>query len=177
MPILTAPLNKRMRIIQWLYILSLEMMVPACSFKHLRETSHSSKKKGKWTTNSWREIKYLWNPSDKKRGQNCMQEEKGHAEHCTASSVGCYFDIPIWWKFILQKNHTNTDFTCFDLWIRVAGGCSTSHIWISVSLNFMTLIPVFVLTNQHSCKKSMFLKNQSTFNFLSFFTRDWYPCL
>lgn len=135
MPILTAPLNKRMRIIQWLYILSLEMMVPACSFKHLRETSHSSMKKGKWIPNTWREIKYLWNPSDKKRGQNCMQEEKGHAEHCTASSVGCYFDIPIWWKFILQENHTNTDFTCFDLWIRVAGGCSTSHIWISVSLN------------------------------------------
>lgn len=84
MPILTVSLNKRMRIIQSLYILSLEIMVHACSFKYLRETSHSSMKKGKWSPNSWREIKHLWNPSHGKWRQNCMQEEM-HAEHCTAS--------------------------------------------------------------------------------------------
>lgn len=143
----------------------------------LRETSHLSMKKGKWSPNSWREIKHLWNPSDKNWEQSCAQEVKGSAKHCTASSVGCYCDIPIWWKFIFQENHTNTDFPCFDLWIQVPTCCSISHIWISVSLNvttnFMTLILVFVLTNQHSCKKSTFLKNQSTFNFLSCFSRDW----
>lgn len=107
MLILTASLNKIKRITQRLHILSLEMTAHVCSFKYfLRETSHSSMKTGKWRPNTL-VFKNLWNPRDKKWGPNRMWEEKeqGHAEHGTATSVGPYWNTPIWWKFILQKAH------------------------------------------------------------------------
>lgn len=154
--ILTSTLNKMKRIIQWLYIQSLEMTAHVCSFKYfLSETSHSSMKKGKWRPNNSK-FKDPWNPGDKTWGPNCTQEEKEHAKHCTASSVGPYFDIPIWWKCVLRAKHTNTNLPCFDLWIQNATCCSTSHTFESQKalmlqlILWLSLLPVF-------CKKCMFL--------------------
>lgn len=146
-------------------------------FQIFKRNISSSMKKEKWSPNSWRKIKHLWSPSHKKWGQNCVQEEKGHAEHCTASSVRCYSDIPIRWKFILQIQIflvLTSEYKFPRVAVQTTSEFSVS---LNVTTNFMTLIPEFILTNQHSCIKRMFLKKQSTFNFLSRFSRDWYPCL
>lgn len=103
-----------------------------------KSISRQARFKGTWSPNRSTESKDLWNPSDKKWEPNCMREGKEHAEHCTASSVGAYFDIPIWWKFISQAKHTNINFPCFDLWIQIAVLQFESHIWISKSLNVTT---------------------------------------
>lgn len=105
-----------------------------------KSMSRQASFQGKRSPNSSTESKDLWNPCDKKWGPNCMQEEKEHAEHCTASSVGPYFDIPIWWKFILQAKHTTINLPCFDLWMQIAMWCSTSHTFESQRVLMLQLI-------------------------------------
>lgn len=78
--------------------------IPSC-----KSFSRQTPFKGKWSLNSSAESKDLWNPSDKIWHPNCIVDKKEHAEH-TVSSVGSYFDIPIWWTFSLQAKHAKINF-------------------------------------------------------------------